>query len=270
MKSAPIAPKPRRSTREDKSARPLTLGQIVRVLQKHLPEFTEQYGVKSLGVFGSFLYGEQTATSDLDLLVEFRDETPFEMRHELYKFLRAQFGIDIDLIENRNLKPFVGRLIRREVVWLQKDGVRQPIKLSRNGRKRNNRANMKSKREYLDLIQDMLDSMENAKTFASETEPKRLLNDRMRLAAIKYEIQTIGEAASKIPASIQARYPQIHWNDIIGMRNRLVHDYGRINLEILWEILNKDIPNDQMLIADMLKAEKKRRAIDDEKTNPTE
>src|SRR5581483_11868654 len=123
MKNAPIAPKPRRSTREDKSARPLTLGQIVRVLQKHLPEFTEQYGVKSLGGFGSFLYGEQTATSDLDLLVEFRDETPFEMRHELSKFLRAQFGVDIDLIGDRDPKPFVGRLIRREVVWLQKDGV---------------------------------------------------------------------------------------------------------------------------------------------------
>ncbi len=130
---------------------------------------------------------------------------------------------------------------------------------------------MKPKREYLDLVQDMLDSMENAKTFAAETEPKQLLNDRMRLSAIKYEIQTIGEAASKIPSNVRAGYPRIPWNDIIGMRNRLVHDYGRINLDILWEILNQDIPNDQALIADMLEAENKRRAIEDEeKTNPTE
>lgn len=58
--------------------RPPTLDDVLRTLRVHLPELRERYGVRTLGVFGSYVRGEQRPRSDLDLLVEF-DERPLTL-----------------------------------------------------------------------------------------------------------------------------------------------------------------------------------------------
>ena len=56
-------------------------------------------------------------------------------------------------------------------------------------------------------------------------------------------IQTIGEAASQSSQTLRAKYPQIPWHEIIGMRHRIVHDYLNVLPEIIWDTAHKDIPS---------------------------
>jgi uncharacterized protein with HEPN domain len=53
----------------------------------------------------------------------------------------------------------------------------------------------------------------------------------------------IGEAANRLPENFRAQLSEIEWRQIIGLRNRIVHDYFNIGVEIVWEILQKDLPN---------------------------
>ncbi len=60
--------------------------------------------------------------------------------------------------------------------------------------------------------------------------------------ATMHLIQIMGEAARKISSESKKTHPQIPWSKIIGMRNRLVHEYFRVEIEIVWEVVDQDIP----------------------------
>lgn len=59
---------------------------------------------------------------------------------------------------------------------------------------------------------------------------------------IIHHLQIIGEAAVKISDDFQEQYPDIPWPKIIGMRNILVHDYFRIDINAVWAVVENDIP----------------------------
>ncbi len=95
-----------------------TLDEILSRLRAHLPELRERYGVASLGVFGSYVRGEQRSRSDLDILVEFeRAPTLFQLV-DLQDEIRGLAGVKVDLVLKRTLKPAIGRHILSEVVYV--------------------------------------------------------------------------------------------------------------------------------------------------------
>jgi uncharacterized protein with HEPN domain len=61
-------------------------------------------------------------------------------------------------------------------------------------------------------------------------------------AATLHGLQVIGEAAGKVSQQFQDAHPEIKWPQIIGLRHRLVHDYGRIETSIIWDIVQNDVP----------------------------
>ncbi len=95
-----------------------SLSYYAKILQSHLPELQTQFSVKSLGLFGSYVRGEQREDSDLDVLVDF-DELP-----SLTQFIRLEdriselTGLEIDLVMEDGLKPNIGKRILKEVVRL--------------------------------------------------------------------------------------------------------------------------------------------------------
>lgn len=83
-------------------------------LHKMLPELKQEYKVASLAVFGSYVRGEQTNSSDLDILVEF-SETPGLIKFiELENYLSDNLGIKVDLVHKKALKPNIGKNILNE------------------------------------------------------------------------------------------------------------------------------------------------------------
>ncbi|NJR66523.1 MAG: nucleotidyltransferase family protein [Leptolyngbyaceae cyanobacterium CRU_2_3] len=93
---------------------------IIQTLKAILPELRDRYGVISLGVFGSYVRGEQTPHSDLDLLVEFDPAVRFGLLTycELENVLSDRLAIKVDLVMKEALKPRIGERILQEVVYL--------------------------------------------------------------------------------------------------------------------------------------------------------
>ncbi len=92
---------------------------FIRILRQHLPEIRKKYSVSYLGVFGSYVRGEQTSESDLDVLVEF-DKTPGLLKYiELEYYLSDLLGVKVDLVTRTGLKPNVGKRVLNEVVSVE-------------------------------------------------------------------------------------------------------------------------------------------------------
>ncbi len=97
---------------------PLALSEITDALQSRMPELRQNYGVRGLGVFGSYAVGQAGRHSDLDLLVEF-DRPP-----TLFQFVRLErelsrlMGVKVDLVMKSALNPQIGERILRQVVMV--------------------------------------------------------------------------------------------------------------------------------------------------------
>ena len=84
-------------------------------LRQEMPRLRAEYAIRSLGVFGSFVRGEQKRGSDLDLLVEF-ERAPGLLRFlELEEELSTLLGVPVDLVQQKSLKPAIGRRVLQEV-----------------------------------------------------------------------------------------------------------------------------------------------------------
>jgi uncharacterized protein len=87
-----------------------------RLLREHLPDLAARYRVASLGLFGSYLRGDQRPDSDLDVLVSFVEKPGLIGLIELEQHLSDLLGVKVDLVVRESLKPHIGRHILRDVV----------------------------------------------------------------------------------------------------------------------------------------------------------
>jgi predicted nucleotidyltransferase len=97
-----------------------TLKEIKTQLETLKPLLGEQYGVETIGVFGSYIRGEQTKKSDVDILVTFREgaHPGFFKFLEIEEFLAKELGVKVDLVTKDALKPYIGKHILEEVVMV--------------------------------------------------------------------------------------------------------------------------------------------------------
>jgi predicted nucleotidyltransferase len=89
---------------------------IMKNLKENMPTLREKYKVKTLGVFGSYVRGEQKKSSDLDILVEFQEPVGLFKFMELEEFLEKNTGVKIDLVSKKALKPRIRKHILEEVI----------------------------------------------------------------------------------------------------------------------------------------------------------
>ena len=92
-------------------------------------------------------------------------------------------------------------------------------------------------------LQHMFDAAKEALEFIRGKGRSDLDKDRMLVLALIKDLEIIGEAANKISAEVRNQNSAIRWQDIIGMRNRLIHGYFDINLDIVWSTVTKELPS---------------------------
>jgi uncharacterized protein with HEPN domain len=92
-------------------------------------------------------------------------------------------------------------------------------------------------------IYHMLKASSEILEFVKNKDKEFFTNNRMLILAVIKDIEIIGEAASKISENVKHKFCNIMWNEIIGMRNRLIHVYFDIDIDILWKTVQFDIPD---------------------------
>lgn len=92
------------------------------------------------------------------------------------------------------------------------------------------------------LLLDMLVYADEAIGFASSLTFEAFEASRLHQLAIIKAVETIGEAASQVGDATRTALSDIPWRELIGMRNRLVHAYGSIRLDVVWRTVREDIP----------------------------
>jgi uncharacterized protein with HEPN domain len=91
-------------------------------------------------------------------------------------------------------------------------------------------------------LQHMLEAIEQLERRAKDLTQEKLDEDPMlRMAAVKF-IEIIGEAATRVSEEMQAANPEVPWSVVIGMRNKLVHDYFHIDTAIVAEVIKEHLP----------------------------
>ena len=89
----------------------------------------------------------------------------------------------------------------------------------------------------------MLDMAQKALEISAGEDRAAYDKDETLRLALTHIIQTIGEAAQRVSPEFRRIYPQVPWQEIIGMRHRIVHDYLNIDEDVIWEVLRQDLPS---------------------------
>jgi len=91
-------------------------------------------------------------------------------------------------------------------------------------------------------LRHMLDAARDVLTFVLGKDRKSLDEDRMLVLAVVKSLEIIGEAASRISQERQSALPEIPWRQVVGMRNRLIHAYYDVDLDVVWQTIVEDLP----------------------------
>lgn len=92
-------------------------------------------------------------------------------------------------------------------------------------------------------VEDMKTFIQRAMSYTAGMEYRNFLESGITYDATIRNIELIGEAATKIPAEIRARFPDVPWRMVIATRNRLIHGYLGIDDDVLWNIIRNELPS---------------------------
>ena len=95
----------------------------------------------------------------------------------------------------------------------------------------------------LGRLTHMRDHAREAMTLAGDATRADLDRDRKLELALVRLVEIVGEAAARVSEPLKIRHPHIPWAEIIGMRNRIVHGYDTVDLDIRWGVIATDLPD---------------------------
>jgi len=107
------------------------------------------------------------------------------------------------------------------------------------------------------LIFDILNAICSIEKFTKKISKKNFLENEMMMSACAQKISVIGEASTKLSPSLKKQFSEVPWKAIVGMRNRLVHEYFGIDSIGLWLTIKHDIPTLKKLIIQVQKSQEK-------------
>jgi len=102
-------------------------------------------------------------------------------------------------------------------------------------------------------LKHILDSAKNIKTFMAHLDKESFKKNILIQSAVIRQLEIIGEAVKHISLNLKQSYSEIKWKEIAGTRDKLIHDYMGVDIDLVWTICKKDIENLKRKISQILK-----------------
>ena len=211
------------------------MNEIIQLPLDAIRAYCKQEPIQRLSLFGSALRDDFSPESDVDLLVEYMPDAKLDA----YAIVRQQadlcnlIGRPVDLGTPQSLSPY----IRQEVIQSAEplydiDGIYPSRRKPMPPKPEKDRARL------LHMLEAAVDAIE----FADGYTRADLEDNEMLTSALVKTVEIIGEAARQVSDDTKTLAPELDWSDIIGMRNRLVHAYWKVNYDVLWEVVTEQLP----------------------------
>lgn len=97
-------------------------------------------------------------------------------------------------------------------------------------------------RDNLVYLQDILEAIKDIESFTEDFDYAKFQNDKKTIQAVIRELEIIGEAVKQLSSEIKEKEMNIPWKEIAGMRDKLIHQYFGIKLNLVWKTIQVDIP----------------------------
>ncbi|MCT7980764.1 HepT-like ribonuclease domain-containing protein [Laspinema olomoucense] len=94
----------------------------------------------------------------------------------------------------------------------------------------------------LESLIDIENAAKRILRYASGIEPPELITNDEKVSAILYQITIIGEATKRLSMEFRQHHPEIPWRNLAGMRDVIVHEYDQVDLDIVWDVIHREIP----------------------------
>ncbi len=91
-------------------------------------------------------------------------------------------------------------------------------------------------------LRHILDAISRIEKYTQNIEYENFINNPLLQDGLIRQIEIIGEATKMLSDEVKLKHSDIPWKDIVGMRNKLLHDYFGVDIDAVWETVKKDIP----------------------------
>jgi len=92
------------------------------------------------------------------------------------------------------------------------------------------------------LTEDIWEAIEEIERYTKGMTRKSFEEDEKTADAVVWNLEIIGEAANRLPTDFKEKHSEIEWTKIVGLRHRIVHEYFGVDLGIIWQVIQSDLP----------------------------
>jgi uncharacterized protein with HEPN domain len=98
------------------------------------------------------------------------------------------------------------------------------------------------KKDSIVYLKHIMDAVRRIEKYLDDVTCEEFLENELVQAAVIREIEIVGEAAKRLPVDFRNKHPDMPWRKMAGMRDKLVHDYMGVDIDAVWDTVDRDIP----------------------------
>ena len=200
----------------NKKEKPLDLNQIRLLIAEKKAEIKREFNVEITGIFGSYARGEEKEGSDIDVLVSLGEGASLFDLAGLESYLEELFGVPVDVVSERGINP----IVKADILKGTAGGIKSPLL----------------------YLCEMLKASRSIKEFTEGMDKDTFLEDNLTKDAVALQLEIIGKAAKSVPADIRSKAPEVDWEGMAGMGDRLISAYFDVDYDRVWDAAIKDAP----------------------------
>ncbi|MEL6249323.1 MAG: DUF86 domain-containing protein [Cyanobacteria bacterium J06648_16] len=115
---------------------------------------------------------------------------------------------------------------------------------------------MKSHKTNDTFLSHMIQAIQNIRAFTAALTFEHYTTDLVLISAVERQFEILGEAARRLPHDFKDQHPEISWQDIVDLRNVIIHQYDGIDQDIIWKIISSRLPKLEETLINILESRK--------------